>query len=413
LNKFILTLDELQQMKNEDILSRKIRNNTRRGKNKFKNIDYEVSNFFSLSPTFVYNNKPHDALLETIKRFIRESQHVKCETPKKIKERIKVDIQATVKNINDLILLIDSYKLEDHIDYNINMKSLHNMKDPLIQLNTMIGMNTLKENIVDQIIYFIQNLHVNSGGDYMHTIISGPPGTGKTEIAKIMGQLYSKMGVLSKGTFKKATRSDLIAGYLGQTAIKTTNVVNESLGGVLFIDEAYALGNSDKKDSFSKECIDTLCEAMSNHKENLMVIIAGYENELKESFFTMNQGLESRFTWRFKTDDYKAEELYKIFLKMVKQINWEIHTDSEKNINISWFEKKMEYFKYYGRDMEMLLSKIKISHGKRVFCKLESEKKKITFEDLEQGFEIYLQNDEIKNRKNESVRRQMLSTIYV
>ncbi|NBR98478.1 MAG: AAA family ATPase, partial [Betaproteobacteria bacterium] len=113
-------------------------------------------------------------------------------------------------------------------------------------------------------------------------------GTGKTEIAKIIGQIFSKLGILKKGTFRKVTRSDLIAGYLGQTAIKTNDVINDCLGGVLFIDEAYSLGNSEKKDSFSKECIDTLCEALSNHKDNFMVIIAGYENELKECFFNYN-----------------------------------------------------------------------------------------------------------------------------
>ena len=272
----------------------------------------------------------------------------------------------------------------------------------------MIGMNSLKKNIVDQILYFIQNLHINSGGDYMHTIIYGPPGTGKTEIAKIIGQIYSKMGILSKGVFKKATRSDLIAGYLGQTAIKTTNVVNECLGGVLFIDEAYALGTQDKKDSFSKECIDTLCVAMSNHKENLMVIIAGYENELKDSFFNMNQGLESRFTWRFKTDDYKAEELYKIFLKMIKDIHWLV-----EDVNVEWFEKKIKYFKYYGRDVEMLISKIKIAHSRRVFCNPETEKKKLLLQDLDAGFEIYINNEQVKNREKEEALKSALSGIYV
>ena len=101
-----------------------------------------------------------------------------------------------------------------------------------------------------------------------------------------------------KKKFKKVTRSDLIAGYLGQTALKTQEVIKECLGGVLFIDEAYALGNEQKKDSFAKECIDTLCEGLSDHKENLMVIIAGYEKELQSCFFDYNQGLESRFSWR-------------------------------------------------------------------------------------------------------------------
>ena len=187
---------------------------------------------------------------------------------------------------------------------------------------------------------------------------------------------------------------------MGQTAIKTRDVINECLGGVLFIDEAYALGNSEKKDSFSKECIDTLCEALSNHKEELMVIIAGYESELKECFFNYNQGLDSRFTWRFKTDEYKGEELYNIFLKKVNECKWSIDSESESKITKAWFEKNLDYFKFFGRDIETLLAKTKIVHGRRVFCKPVEDKMKITIKDLENGFELYLRNDEVKKRKD-------------
>jgi SpoVK/Ycf46/Vps4 family AAA+-type ATPase len=293
------------------------------------------------------------------------------------------------------------------------MNALHAIKEPLEELNNMIGMKQLKNNIVDQILYFVQELHKNkdSSGEFLHTVIYGPPGTGKTEIAKIMGKIYSKIGILSNNTFKKVTRSDLVAGYLGQTALKTKEVIKESLGGVLFIDEAYSLGNPEKKDSFSKECIDTLCEALSDNKENLMVIIAGYEKELKDCFFSFNQGLDSRFTWRFKTDDYTYEDLYNIFLKKVKDIGWQIHDNS--NISSEWFKKNKECFKFYGRDIETLLSKTKIVHSKRVFCLPESEKKKLTAKDLDKGFEVYLNNEDIKNKKEEEeLKRYLYSTIY-
>jgi SpoVK/Ycf46/Vps4 family AAA+-type ATPase len=327
-----------------------------------------------------------------------------------IKETINIDVE--INNIADLLKLIDSYKVEPSIKYNINMKALHDIKEPLEELNNMIGMKDLKNNIVDQILYFVQELHKNkdSTGEFLHTVIYGPPGTGKTEIAKIMGKIYSKIGILSKGTFKKVTRSDLVAGYLGQTALKTREVIKESLGGVLFIDEAYSLGNPEKKDSFSKECIDTLCEALSDNKENLMVIIAGYEKELKECFFSFNQGLDSRFTWRFKTDDYTHEDLHKIFLKKVKDIGWEI---DDTPIGADWFKKNKDCFKFYGRDVETLLSKTKIAHSRRVFCRPESEKKRLTVKDLDKGFEIYLRNDEIKTkREEEALKRQLYSSIY-
>ena len=274
-------------------------------------------------------------------------------------------------------------------------------------------MKELKTNIVDQILYFIQDFHKNNNtnGDFMHTVIYGPPGTGKTEIAKIMGKIYSKIGLLKKGTFKKVTRSDLVAGYLGQTALKTKEVITESLGGVLFIDEAYALGNPDKRDSFSKECIDTLCESLSDNKENLMVIIAGYEKELNDCFFNYNQGLDSRFTWRFKTDDYDFEDLYKIFIKKIKEIEWQLDTNNA--INSDWFKKNKDYFKFYGRDIETILAKTKIAHSRRVFGKPENERKKINLDDLNKGLEIYLKNNSVKGRlEEENLKKQIYNSLY-
>jgi len=344
-----------------------------------------------------------------------------------IKHHVTIDTE--INNIEDLLHLIEKYPDIKETKYNIDMKILHKIKEPLTNLNNMIGMKNLKENIVDQILFYIQNLHkpkiqletnnnalIESTGDFMHTVIYGPPGTGKTEIAKIIGQIFAKIGVLNKGTFKKVTRSDLIAGFLGQTAIKTRDVVKECLGGVLFIDEAYALGSSDKRDSFSKECIDTLCEALSDHKDNLMVIIAGYETELNECFFNNNQGLNSRFTWRFKTDKYTAEDLYHIFMKKVKISGWELLSSDKDNkdnlnINVKWFEKHKSSFKFYGRDIETLFAKVKIAHSRRVFCLDETFKRKITLRDLDKGYEIFLKND--TDSKRDETMRQVISSMYM
>ena len=307
-------------------------------------------------------------------------------------KKTKVKIEREINGLADILKLIKDYPIKVDVEYNINMQAMHNIKKPLEDLNNMIGMNKLKNAIVDQIIFFSQNLHM--GNDFMHTVIYGPPGTGKTEIAKIMGRIFSSIGILENNKFRKATRADLIAGYLGQTAIKTRDVIKDCLGGVLFIDEAYALGNREKRDSFAKECIDTLCEGLSDNKDKLMVIIAGYEEDLDKCFFSYNQGLNSRFPWRFHTDDYKADELNKIFAKKVKEIGWSL----EKEIKNSWFEGKMDYFKFYGRDIETLLAKTKIAHGRRVFCKDESEKRVITQKDINKGFDMFTDNKEVKNR---------------
>jgi SpoVK/Ycf46/Vps4 family AAA+-type ATPase len=332
---------------------------------------------------------------------------------------INIDIDVEINCISDLLKLTETYKLDKNIHYNIDMRKLHNIKEQLTELNNMIGMKELKKNIVYQILYFIQELHISTfetsndvnkiSNEYMHTVIYGNPGTGKTEVAKIIGNIFSKLGLLSKGTFKKVTRSDLIAGYVGQTALKTKEVIKESLGGVLFIDEAYALGNNEKKDTFSKECIDTICEALSDYKDNLIVIIAGYENELNECFFNYNQGLYSRFAWRFKIEDYSGEDLYKIFVKKVQDCKWEVTDD----ITSLWFDKNIENFKFFGRDIENLLAKTKIVHSKRVFCKNIMEKKKIKLEDLENGLTMYLNNNDTKNNKEINyVKKQLQYSMY-
>jgi SpoVK/Ycf46/Vps4 family AAA+-type ATPase len=449
-NKFLSTLDQKSNLNENEknaikILSEKFKDSTVKESDIKKETDIKIeldkiidridisnvssSNFTGQTPNDIccvknadpnyYRDINNHKIIYLIRQNMEHLIPSKSKTPsenpsqKPVEIRETINIEAEVNNINDIIKLINTYQNDPAIKYNINMKVLHDIKEPLEELNNMIGMNDLKINIVDQILYFIQELHKGnlSSGDFMHTVIYGPPGTGKTEIAKIMGKIYSKIGILNKGTFKKVTRSDLIAGYLGQTALKTRDVIKEALGGVLFIDEAYALGNPDKKDSFAKECIDTLCEALSDNKENLMVIVAGYEKELKESFFSFNQGLDSRFTWRFKTDDYTAEDLYNIFLKKVKDIGWELDTDSK--ITVEWFKKNKEYFKFYGRDIETVLAKTKIAHSKRVFCRPDSEKKKISLKDLDKGFEIYIKNDDVKNRKDEQeFKKNLYNTLY-
>ena len=365
------------------------------------NIKINDPNYFDDYNTNKHMNSKVDKYLHLLK----------TELKPEIRENINIEME--INSISDILNIINTYKLEPSIQYNINMKALHSIKEPLQELNNMIGMKNLKINIVHQILYFIQDLHKNkcNNGDFMHTVIYGPPGTGKTEVAKLIGKIYSKIGVLPKGTFKKVTRSDLIAGYLGQTALKTRDIIKEALGGVLFIDEAYSLGNPEKRDSFAKECIDTLCEALSDNKDNLMVIIAGYEAELKDCFFNYNQGLDSRFTWRFKTDEYTPEDLYNIFLKKVNDIGWDIHQNS--NITIEWFKNNKEYMVFYGRDIETILAKTKIAHSKRVFCKPLSDKKKLNIKDLEKGFEMFLSNEEVKKRKEKSnLNNYLYSTLY-
>ena len=125
----------------------------------------------------------------------------------------------------------------------------------------------------------------------------------------------------------------------------------------------------------------------------------------------INQVLDSRFTWLFKTDEYKGDDLYNIFLKKVNEIGWELHDKS--NIDAKWFIKNKEYFKFYGRDIETILSKTKIAHSKRVYCKPNYEKKKLILSDLDNGFEIYLKNNDIKTKKDsEKIKKEIYNSLY-
>lgn len=308
-----------------------------------------------------------------------------------IKKQITID---TPKNIRHLVDIINHNEVRDDLEYNIDMKSLHSVKNELTELRDMIGMEKIKQSVFEQLIYFMQNLHMDSSNvnncDYKHTVIMGPPGTGKTRVAKIIGTIYSKIGILKNNTFKKVTRNDLIAGYLGQTTIKTKKVIEDSLGGVLFIDEAYSLGNEDKEDMYAKECLDTLCEALSDYKNELMVIIAGYEDELNNRFFTSNNGLESRFIWKFKIDPYSSTELLQIFQVLVAKNGWKF---LEKGVlTEKWFHDKKGVFKGLGRDMEALFTYTKVAHGLRIYGKTVDLQKKFSLEDMNSGYKTFLDN---------------------
>jgi SpoVK/Ycf46/Vps4 family AAA+-type ATPase len=307
-------------------------------------------------------------------------------------------IDVSVNNISDLLAIIDKYPLQLDTEYNIDLETLHKIKYELTSLDNMIGMETLKQSIISQLLYFIQNLHVGTNvSDFKHTVIYGPPGTGKTEVARIIGQIYSKIGVLKKNIFKKVTRNDLIAGFLGQTAIKTKQVITDCLGGVLFIDEAYSLASNDQNDSYSKECLDILCEALSEHKDDLMVIIAGYENELNTTFFRANPGLSSRFIWRFSMQPYTIKELIKIFNKMVLDQEWTL--DKDFVLTEKWFNEKKDNFSSYGRDIEALITYIKIAHGRRIYGNVNAVKKSINMDDLNSGYKQFAANKQQQDKQ--------------
>jgi len=234
--------------------------------------------------------------------------------------------------------------------------------------------------------------------DMLHTVICGEPGTGKSHVAQYIGQIYAAFGFLQKDKFKKIGGVDLIAGYLGQTAIKTKEICENSLGGVLFLDEAYSIGsnNDGNSDDYGREAADTFTDFLTNHKHDFVMIIAGYEDQLNSRFFGLNSGLQRRFQWKFNTNKYTALELKKIFLKMLGEQKMGL----EEDIPVSWFQGNYNSFKNFGGSMESLLSKVKYAHISRSILLDDSHHNQINMRDMDLGFVKYKEhNDTTSNNE--------------
>jgi AAA+ superfamily predicted ATPase len=270
----------------------------------------------------------------------------------------------------------------------------------------MIGMDNIKESIFNKIILHLQNLD-NKNTDFNHIVLCGAPGMGKTHVAKILGKIYTKMGFLSKGDFKEAKITDLKAGYIGQTEIKTQKLLDESKGCVLFFDEAYSLGGDNKFDSYSQSIIDVINPYLDKYKDDFILIVAGYKNDLEQRFFKGNQGLKSRFGLWLEINEYKPNELNMIFKKKIEDYGWKF---IDEDIKDRVFIDNKDSFKFFGRDIENLFSKCKLAHAKRVLFTLPEEKKIINKDDLNKGLEMYLketQGDLQERREIERIRQSL------
>lgn len=280
-------------------------------------------------------------------------------------------------------LVVDKVK-EEVVQDEIEVESEESLEDLQKQLDSMIGLDGVKE----QVHSIINELKIDAlrkskglkvSNTSKHLVFKGNPGTGKTTIARLLSKIYRELGILAKGQLVEVDRSEIVAGYVGQTALKTKEKIDEAMGGILFIDEAYTLAKGEN--DFGQEAIDTLLKAMEDHRDEFIVIVAGYDGPM-ESFLQSNPGLKSRFNEYIHFDDYSEEELFLIFGLLCEQNDFRMDIEAQDTLKSYLNElcnHKPDNFAN-GREMRNLFDKSKKAHSNSLASLNEiSDKDLITF----------------------------------
>ena len=284
------------------------------------------------------------------------------------------DLKRLANALKDSIMKFYGYHyiLDTQDKINIDDDDDRSLDELLNDLNKLIGLGDVKAKVNDLIAFQTiqmlrekQGLHSHKGT--MHLAFTGNPGTGKTTVARIVGRVYKQIGLLSKGHFVEVSRTDLIAGYQGQTALKVKKVIDEAKGGVLFIDEAYSITENDHSDSYGRECLTELTKALEDYRDDLVVIVAGYTEPMNH-FFASNPGLKSRFNTFIEFPDYWADELQKMFEKLSSDHDYDLADDVHEcihNILLKQVSEKKDNFAN-GRLVRNIYDDVTMNHARRV-----------------------------------------------
>lgn len=271
----------------------------------------------------------------------------------KLEDKLK-DIFNNISSIEDIIELS---KRSDVNDFNFNSKfrSLINLAPTLQKLSDMIGMDDVKKTVFNHICSIV---HYDSAlnNAMLNVVITGVPGIGKTHLGNILAELYCSLGYASNKTISAPKRPDLIAEYLGQTAVKTQKVIDNTKNGILLIDEAYSIG--DKDDMFTKECLNLLNQNMTEMGSKLIVIIIGYKKSLDSNFFALNEGLRRRFQITYDITSPSSDNLSKIFNHKIKELGWFIETNMD-----DFFKTHYDEFPFFGGDIDTFITECISAHS--------------------------------------------------
>ena len=277
------------------------------------------------------------------------------------------------------------------------------LEEAMAELDELIGLDMVKKD-VDSLVNLVKVRAMRKERGMkcpdmsFHLVFSGNPGTGKTTVARIVGKIYSALGILSKGHLVEVDRSGLVAGYVGQTAIKTQEVIDRALGGALFIDEAYSLAPENADKDFGQEAIDTILKAMEDHRDDLVVIVAGYAS-LMPRFIDSNPGLKSRFNKYLYFEDYNGQQLFEIFQGRVKRSDYELDAAAEQAVKEHLEELYEDRDQNFGnaRDVRNLFEKIVANQADRVAgleAPTDEDIRTITTADLEGLMDLPLDKTE-------------------